>query len=141
MMLLPFQCVLICSFRETEILLAASGSSVYSFDLKCGSVLSTWPSEHCNLFSDVSNSVPQTQSSKPSSKRRDSPSNEDVKTSPAKSRLEDGFSKSIDTQTSNFVIKLAGSSNGQHIIAITEDKCVHVLRLSSDGALIQLSER
>lgn len=141
MMLLPFQCVLICSLRETEILLAASGSFVYSFDLKCGSVLSIWPSGHCNLFSDMSSSVPQTQSSKPSSKRRNSSSNEDVKNSPAKLSFEDGFSKSTDTQTSNFVIKLAGSSNGQHIIAITEDKCVHVLSLSSDGALTQLSER
>lgn len=140
-MLLPFQCVLIGSFRETDILVAASGSSIYSFDLKCGSVLSTWPSEHCNLSADVSSSAPQVQSSKPSSKRQNSPSNEDVKSSPAKSRLEDGSSKSTDTQISNFVIKLAGSRNGQHIIAITEDKCVHVLRLSSDGALIQLSER
>lgn len=139
-MLLPFQCVLICSIGETEILLAASGSSVYSFDLKCGSVLSTWPPERCNLFS-VGSSAPQAQSSNPSPKRQNSPSNEDVKSSPTKSRLEDGYSQSIDTQNSNFVLKLAGSSNGQHIIAITEDKCVHVLRLSADGALIQLSER
>lgn len=139
-MLLPFQCVLICSIGETEILLAASGSSVYSFDLKCGSVLSTWPSERCHL-SSVGSSAPQAQSSKPSPKRRNSPSNEDVKSSPMKSRLEDGYSKLIDNQNSNFVIKLAGSSNGQHIIAITEDKCVHVLRLLADGDLIQLSER
>ena len=140
-MLLPFQCVLIYSIRETVILLAASGSSVYSFDLKSGSVLSVWPSEHCNLSSDVNNSVPQAQSTKPSSKSRNSSLNEDAKTSPAKTGLKDGYNKSTDTQTSNFVIKLASSINGQHIIGITEDKCVHVLRLSADGALIQLSER
>lgn len=139
-MLLPFQCVLIRSIGETEILLAASGSSVYSFDLNCGSVLSTWRSENCNLFS-VGSSTPQTLSSKPSPKPQNGPSSEDVKSSPTKSMLEDGNCKSNDTQNSNLVIKLAGSSNGQHIIAITEDKCVHVLRLSADGALIQLSER
>lgn len=139
-MLLPFQCVLIRSIGETEILLAASGSSVYSFDLNCGSVLSTWRSEHCNLF-PVGSSTPQTLSSKPSPKPQNGPSNEDVKSSPTKSKLEDGNCKPIDTQNSNLVIKLAGSSNGQHIVAITEDKCVHVLRLSADGALIQLSER
>lgn len=139
-MLLPFQCVLIRSVGETEILLAASGSSIYSFDLNRGSVLSTWRSEHCNLFS-VGSSTPQTQSPKPSRKPQNSPSNEDVKSSPTKSRLDDENCKSIDTQNSNFVIKLAGSSNGQHIIAVTEDKCVHVLRLSADGTLIQLSER
>lgn len=139
-MLLPFQCILIRSIGETEILLAASGSFVYSFDLKCGSLLSTWPSEHWNLFS-VGSSTPQAQGSEPSPKRQNSPSNEYVKSSLTKSRLEDGHSKSIDTQNSNFVIKLAGSSNGQHIIAITVDKCVHVLRLSADGALIQLNER
>lgn len=139
-MLLPFQFVLIRSIGETEILLAASGSSVYSFDLNRGSMLSTWRSEHCNLFS-VGSSTPRTQSSKPSPKPQNSPSNENVKSSPTKSRLEDGKCKSIDTQNSNFVIKLAGSSNGQHIIAITEDKCVHVLCLSADGALLKLSER
>lgn len=137
-MLLPFQCVLICSFRDTEVLLTASGSTIYSFDLKCGSVLSTWPSERCNLTSDVSSPVPQARSPKPSPKRSNSSSNGGAKISPAQSRFEDGYIKSID---SNFVIKLAGSSNSQHIIAITEDKCVHVLSLSSDGALIQLSER
>lgn len=139
-MLLPFQCVLICSIGETEVLLAASGSSVYSFDLKCGSVLSTWPSEHRNIFS-VGSLNPQGESTKPSPKRQNSPSNEDVKSSPTKSSVRDGYRISIDTQNSNFVIKLAGLSNGQHIIAITEDKCVHVLRLSVDGALTQLSER
>lgn len=137
-MLLPFQCVLIRSIGETEVLLAASGSYVYTFNLKCGSVLSTWHSD-CNLFSGGS-STPQIQSSKPSPKLQNSPSNENVESSP-KSRLEDGNFKSIDTENSNFVIKLAGSSNGQHIIAVTEDKCVHVLRLSADGALIQLSQR
>lgn len=101
-------------------------------------MLSTWPSEHCNLSSDGSSLVPQAQSSQPLSKRRNSPSNEDVTISPAKSRFADGYSKSTDT---NFVIKLAGTSNGRHIIAVTEDKCVHVLSLSSEGALIQLSER
>lgn len=139
-MLLPFQCVLIRSIGKTGILLAASGSSVYSFDLISGSVLSTWRSEHCNLFS-VGSSTPKTVSSKPSPKPQNRPPNEDVKSSPTKSRLEDGNCKSIDTQNSNFIIKLAGSSNGQHIIAITEDKCVHVLSLSADGALLQLSER
>lgn len=137
-MLLPFQCVLIRSIGENEVLLAASGSYVYNFNLNCGSVLSTWHSD-CNLFS-VGSSTAQIQSSKPSPKLENSLSNENVNSSP-KSRLEDGNCKSIVTQNSNFVIKLAGSSNGQHIIAITEDKCVHVLCLSADGALIQLSQR
>ena len=40
------------------------------------------------------------------------------------------------------VIKLAGTSDGHHVVAVTgEDKCIRVFELPEDGCLIQLSER
>ncbi len=47
---------------------------------------------------------------------------------------------SLDTSTA--VIKLAGTSSGQYIVAVTdEDKCIRVLELQDDGSLIQQSAR
>ncbi len=47
---------------------------------------------------------------------------------------------SLDVSTA--VIKLAGTSNGQYIIAVTdEDKCIRVLELQDDGSLIQRCAR
>ena len=50
---------------------------------------------------------------------------------------------SIPQQLLNpLVIKLAGTSNGQHVVAVTgEDKCIRVFDLAADGTLTQLSER
>ena len=40
------------------------------------------------------------------------------------------------------VIKLAGTSAGQYVIAVTgEDKCIRVFDLAANGTLTQLSER
>ena len=40
------------------------------------------------------------------------------------------------------VIKLSGTSNGRHVVAVTgEDKCIRVFDLAADGTLMQLSQR
>ena len=43
---------------------------------------------------------------------------------------------------SNPVIKLAATSNGRHVVAVTsEDKCMRVFELKGDGVMYQTSER
>ena len=40
------------------------------------------------------------------------------------------------------IVKLAGTSAGQHVVAVTgEDKCIRVFALAAKGTLTQLSER
>ena len=55
---------------------------------------------------------------------------------------DDGECSSPEQLPRTPVIKLAGTSNGQQVVATTgEDKCIRVFNLATDGTLTQLSER
>ncbi|KAL8666705.1 MAG: hypothetical protein Q9202_001243 [Teloschistes flavicans] len=74
------------------------------------------------------------------------PPDDTSESSSAEIVTEDGKPKSSKATEANAsnpnLINLAATSDGQYVIAITdEDKCVRVLRLCIDGALQQLSRR
>lgn len=157
-MLRPFQCLLGCLVENNGILLAASGSYIYSFDLLHGSLLSTWPapaqtqsalSETSTLASQLveehSTGKNEPEILEPPQKRRKNSLSAEVShiTSAGPVLNENGDDpESKKSQVScSAVIKLAGPTKDQCVVAVTEDKCIRVLQLSTKGVLTQLSER
>ncbi|MCJ1270810.1 tRNA (guanine-N(7)-)-methyltransferase non-catalytic subunit trm82 [Lobaria immixta] len=157
-MLHPFQCLLGCSVENTGILLAASGSCIYSFDLSYGTLLSKWPpGQTLSALSETLN--PATQQvedhstgknvpeilERPQKRPKNSPSREASEITSAEAVLkgtngDNPESKQFQVSWSA-VIKLAGPTKEQRIVAVTEDKCIRVLQLSKQGVLNQLSQR
>lgn len=151
-MLRPFQCLLGCLVENTGILLAASGSCIYSFDLSHGSLLSRWsPPEAAlsetrkptKLVEDHSAGKNEPEILERQTKRRkNSPEVSETVSSEVLKDLNGGSSQSKKKQSScPAVIKLAGPTKDQHVVAVTEDKCIRVLQLSKHGVLTQLSQR
>lgn len=158
-MLRPFQCLLGCLVENTGFLLAASGSCIYSFDLLHGSLLSTWPppEQTQSMLSETLNPVTQLVEEHSASKdepeilwraskrRKESRSVEvpEIISAGAVPKAVNGDnSESKNVRAScSAVIKLAGPTKDQHVVAVTEDKCIRVLQLSNTGVLTQLSER
>lgn len=167
MPLSPFQCLLYCSrsaFQKSDILLCASGSHIYSFDVSNGCFLAQWPpwGGFSNLnpenikghksyagaanpalreFNEVHHLAPsKRQKQSLNQNSSDSTSTETLQDTGSQHRHELDRVLSLDASTA--VIKLAGTSNSQYIVAVTDgDKCIRVLELQDDGSLIQLSAR
>lgn len=158
-MLRPFQCLLGCLVENAGFLLAASGSCIYSFDLSHGSLLSTWPppEQTQSILSETLNPVTQLGDEHSASKdepeilgraskrRKNSPLTEVPEIISAKAipkAVNGDNSESKKSRVScSAVIKLAGPTKDQHVVAVTEDKCIRVLQLSKTGVLTLLSER
>lgn len=161
-MLHPYQCLFHCyqpSQNENGILLAASGSFIHTFSAQCGRYLSTWPSlkiaaqtqsveqnDGYELKVPHLTSSPQDDSKRPIKRPRLSPAREESGSSSAEIVVAedsgDGDSQSSQQFSNPPIIKLAGTSAGQHVIAVTgEDKCIRVFELAANGILTQLSER
>lgn len=161
----PFQRLLICTLdhgSSLRILLAATKSRIFSFSLQDGSLISVWRStpiqarnglEHDDQTPGQSqpelsagNVKDKNVTERPTKRQKRAPLDDASESSSAEIVTEDGKpkpSKSIKAQASNpNLINLAGTSDGQYVIAVTdEDKCVRVLRLDVDGKLQQLSKR
>ncbi len=144
-MLRPFQCLLACSNENGGIILGASGPCIYSFDLLGGSLLFIWPPELRNSQSPAENgSIPATQSLHYSSTGETEVQSSEPSPTPQKNNpkqvattvLTDG-----NGNINNVVVTLAGPTKDRYIVAITKDKCIHVLHLLVDGTLTQVSER
>ena len=156
----PYQCLACCPRSDqsrANILVAASGPFIHTFDLENGNYLSTWSSCSATTIDNqaptngktthVQGSTPATEHEVPerpqkrqklSSKREDSGSSAEI--------VVEGSNSDEDTkltQPSNPpIIKLACSTTGQYVVAVTgEDKAIRVFELSTNGALSQLSER
>ena len=154
-MLHPFQCLLGYSDENCGILLAASGSCVYSFDLLGGSLLSRWPPEQESRlqfetlspavqFSEGQSIGEDSQQSidPPPKRQKKCPTKDEAQSTSTEKNANGSDSKSKDIQGSHSVIlKLAGPTKHRHVVAVTEDKFVRVLQLSTNGMLTQLSER
>ena len=160
-MLHPYQCLLHFSRDDdgsSSILVAASGSYLHTFNVQSGVLLSTWSSNnderplgaHENNNKDEShleqyNSTDETLEERPQKRPRISPVRDDSGSSTeiVVNRSEEFAPDFHRKQESNPAIsKLAGTSNGQYVIAMTgEDKCVRVFELSENGILTPLSER
>ena len=158
----PYQCLLYCqqaSQSETGILVGACGSSIRTFNAQNGQYLSSWPPfqsiaharsvESSNtkeseepLLKDPLEDEPE----RPTKRQRLSPAREESASSSTEIVVA-GDSDNREVSTSQQpsippIIKLAGTSTGEHVIAVTgEDKCIRVFDLAADGTLTQLSER
>lgn len=158
-MLRPFQCLLCYVHENTGILLAASGSSIYSFDLFKGNLLSRWPHNRKNESTPEDASNPDTNNfeddaveaneqqelERPLKRLKNSPSRETPGDIPIEFLSSDDLGDNSNIVNSvicqSTVIKLAGPTKGRFIVAVTGDKSIRVLHLSLEGTLKQLSER
>jgi len=151
----PFQCLFYCPNAgggSSQILLAASGSHIHTFDVSKGVLLSTWSSCVESEGSSDNKVEPQSgttasvageeRGSQPPRKRqRLTPSNEDVDSSSAEIVVDSKISRGRAASNPP-IVKVSITGNGQYIVAVTgEDKCIRVLELSANGLLRQYSER
>ena len=151
----PFQCLEICSradATENEVLVAAAGHQIHAYSLYSGGLLATWPAARSGRTGHSGDTIQRKQHAS------DVPHDKDEVGSPSKRRkLSENGSDSTSAEivverdadpsapqemSKSPVIKLARTSDGRHLIAVTgDDKCVRVFDLLPDGALHQLSER
>lgn len=157
----PYQRLSYCSqprHAEAGILVAASGSYLHTFNVQDGEFLSTWSSnkdmEPCRnteknargMNDPSSLELPSRDSrERPQKRRKFSPARDDSGSS-AEIVVDGGDEIASNSQVKRFsnppFIHLAGTSNGQYVVAVTgEDKCIRVFTLSGNGTLTQLSER
>ena len=160
-MLGPFQCILVCSrshCNRPSILLAASGTSIFSFDFSDGALTSVWPFSQTNTTpssfvtariatqkEENSRSLErQPDKDRPSKRRRVSSPADGSDSTSAEILVEeaDTIARTSKRTKASSITKLIATSDGQHVVAVTgEDKCIRVFELLADGALRQLSER
>lgn len=160
-MLHPFQCLCYCqqATQQSGILVGASGCYIHTFSAQSGRYLSTWP---CSGKYAQSRSIdqkhqtdseifdlkatPEDDSERPPKRQKWSLARDESVSSSAEIVVaedsDDGEWSSPEQPLRTPIIKLAGTSNGQQVIATTgEDKCIKVFNLAADGTLTQLSER
>jgi hypothetical protein len=155
-MTLPFQRLLYCpknNPRNLNIILAASGGCIHSFNAANGGHLASWSHTSeiaLTLDKSTASAIENThenEDSEPAAKRRrlspvPSPS---ASPSPEIIVAGDGTkprrSKSTLKPVSS-ILKLCVTSDGKYVVAATaEDKSIRVLELLEDGLLRQRSER
>ena len=156
----PYQCLLYSHRPQStilEILIASSGSYIYSFNLASGEHLSSWPSSGESVSSTKESNILLSEGSgagaredeneglqPPSKRRKTSPPAPTAAISTESSSAEIVLDGEVSTpdQRSNPVVKLAATSDGDHVVAVTsEDKSMRVYELSARGILNQISER
>ena len=160
-MLGPFQCIHACyrgHHERSNILLASSGASIFSFDLSDGALISVWSVSRedptISNFVSVQIATPkeeieqslekQSDTERPSKRRRlSSPTNRsDSASAEIVVEESDALAKNLKKTKTLSVLKMIATSDGQHVVAVTgEDKCIHVFELLANGSLQQLSER
>lgn len=161
-MLHPYQCLYYCqraNQSETGILVGASGFHIHTFGAQNGRYLSTWPSleeiaqtqpagEESEKQSELLDrkSAPQGESRRPMKRQKLSLARDESGSSSAEIVVagdsDNGQRMSPQVPPRSPIIKLAGTSDGQKVVAVTgEDKCIRVFNLAADGTLMQLSER
>ena len=151
-MLSPFQCVLSCSRVQPRlplIVLAASGSSIYSFNSSDGALLSVWPKKTSfGVGVNVELLEPSDINSERPAKRRKLSTGASSESSSAEIVVENGKKNQKRARGKLMgggvpaVIKLIGTFNGRQAIAVTgEDKCIRVFDIFENGSIEQISER
>lgn len=149
----PFQCLLyrsVSAKNDPKVLIAASASCIYSFNVLDGTLISSCPplegekksygKDSLSQDSDNANVVQRDypESQLPRKRRRRSNSQDDAESSSAEIVV-DSESKVEKRAT---IIKLSITHDGKYVIAITgEDKCIKVFELTRCGMLRPYSER
>ena len=153
----PYQC-LIYRHRPREpisqVLVAASGSYIHVFDVLSGQNLSSWSSlDEAEPSPRTKDSWPSVcrdyigqkkikAGSQPPSKRRKTSPQAAISTESSSAEIVVEDNDHADNLHANPIIKLAATSKGHYVVAVTsEDKCLRVFELSGDGAMNQISER
>jgi len=150
-MLGPFQNIFYCSrsaYQKSDVLLAASGCSILSFDVDTGSLLSAWPSppRPSEAISIGFNDCEETESERQAKRRklalpRDA-SGSDSAEIVVDNRLDIESIPITDGGSSSNVAKMISSADSKYIVAVTvEDKSIRVFELSDTGNLLQISVR
>ena len=158
----PYQCLYYCqqaSQSGAGILVGASGCYIHTFSAQNGKHLSTWPSfgkyvqsrsigENNRIDSEVPGRRITLQGDSERSPKRQKMSLARDESGSSSAEIvvagdsDDGERSSPEQPPRTPIVKLAGTSNGQQIVATTgEDKCIRVFNLAADGTLTQLSER
>lgn len=153
----PYQCLLYCYRPEdsvSQILIAASGAYIHAFDVSSGQHLSCWPPTNGPVTSNHKQATPvfineesdlnhdDNDSSQQPSKRRKTSLPAVISTESSSAEIVVEGSDDREDFHSNPVIKLAATSKGRHLVAVTgEDKCMRVFELTGMGTMHQLSER
>ena len=163
-MLNPFQCLYYCPLFDsdgTEILLAASGSRIFSFNVLDGSLLSIWPptagvegTEKClqNGFGNSSKGggisvegdpvLQDKDAERPGKRRKLSPHGSGSESASTEIVVQEQLDTNGKAASTSAVIELTGSSNGKYVVAVTgEDKCIRVFELHINGTLVEISKR
>lgn len=163
-MIKPFQCLYYCPLRDSNshnVLLAASGPRIFSFNVSDGSLLSTWSStadeegtknllqsQPRNLPDGGKNGVEEASASqdndaeRPGKRRKLSPYESESETVSTEIIIQDRNEGSDIAASTPAVIKLTGSANGKYVVAVTgEDKCIRVFELYGNGTLVESSKR
>lgn len=143
----PFQAIQQLSPQEPggrNVLVAAAGPEIYTFDVENGRQLSVWPESLEPQKSEPIDTSPGGEvdseiQGPPEKKRKLSPSADDSKTV-FNGKGSGGKKKSAKEWT--IIPILTTSADGKHLIALTgEDKCIRVFDANKDGKLTQLSAR
>ena len=138
----PFQCLLYC-FRipSSRLLVTAAGSYLRTFDIDRGVHLCTWPSNGKHEYLD-------TKLSKAPLHHDEAPDSPAKRVKLSLERSESSSAEIVVDETEVIeapnppILKLAATSNGQYVVAISgEDKCIRVFELSAGGILNLYSER
>ncbi len=153
----PYQCLIYCHRPEesvSQVLVAASGSYLHVLNVLNGENLSSWtpgsglrPSPPNNEAVGFVATKKQTEEdandgSQPSPKRRKLSPGPIISTESSSTEILVDNGDSARDLHYNPITKLAATSDGHHIVAVTgEDKCLRVFELSRDGKIKQISER
>lgn len=148
-MLGPFQSLHYCSrsaHQKSDVLLAASGSSILSFDVDTGSLLSTWPSPGPYETLSTDKHDCETESERQAKRRkvvlpRDASSSDSAEIV-VENKLDTESLPITDSVSSSNVVKIVSSADSKYIVVVTaEDKSIRVFELLEAGNLLQISVR
>ncbi|KAI0383817.1 hypothetical protein F5Y04DRAFT_21959 [Hypomontagnella monticulosa] len=157
----PYQCM--TRLGQGSILCAAKGTSIHTFDLDAGaepSFLSSWTHPHSKQVGDnepqeTNLEVNEQESGQPPSKKRKLDSGEKsngsgetnkadsvVAEAPANGKKQKKARPSYQQQELPFVILLAATEDGSHLVAVTgQDKSIWVFEHEGKGGLKELGQR
>lgn len=133
-----------------DLLFAAAGSKIYTFDVDNGRQLSVWPQD---LEPQQGQPEPVETSPKgdeldsesqgpPEKRRKLSSSGAEKPGDSQEDTRKDSGKKGTSAVEWTTIPILTTSADGKHLIAVTgEDKCIRVFDVDKDGKLVQLSGR
>ncbi|KAJ6005304.1 hypothetical protein N7451_003248 [Penicillium sp. IBT 35674x] len=133
----PFQCLQYAkrnSHGLPNLLIAAAGRHLYSYDATSGQRLDVWPQDVESTAEPVPGTVSATEGGAPPEKRR--------KLSPASEGQQEQKPAGKKPLTGTTIPLLVTSPDGKYVIATTGDgKTIRVFELNDDGKLKELSSR